>query len=172
MGAEDEPTRAPLVSREDELDRLQKFFAVDGQAAWLVLSGEPGIGKTTVWEAMRDFLVEVYLPRATAATAVPGPADISHVAEQLTREGRPARLLRSIFVPEDETCFYLFQAQSIDAVREAATRSRLRFERLVEVASDWAAPGGPTCSWRTRSKSGRQSSCDQFKVPVTSSNFL
>jgi hypothetical protein len=90
---------------------------------------------------MREFLVEVYLPRATAATAVPGPADISHAADQLTKEGRPARLLRSIFVPEDETCFYLFQAQSIDAVREAAARSCLRFERLVEVASDWAAPG-------------------------------
>jgi predicted ATPase len=50
-GAEEEPTRAPLVSREDELGLLQKFFAKDGQAACLVLSGEPGIGKTTLWEA-------------------------------------------------------------------------------------------------------------------------
>jgi hypothetical protein len=85
-----------------------------------------------------EFLVEVYLSRATAATAVPGPADVSDAADQLTREGRPARLLRSIFVPEDETRFYLFQAQSIESVREAVARSRLRFERMVEVTSDWA----------------------------------
>jgi hypothetical protein len=90
---------------------------------------------------MPEFLVEVYLPRSTASSIVPGPADISEAADQLTREGQPARLVRSIFVPQDETCFYLFQAHSIDAVRETAARCRLRFERLVEVASDWAPSG-------------------------------
>jgi hypothetical protein len=47
-------------------------------------------------------------------------------------------LQRSIFVPEDETGFYLFHAQSGEAVREAAQRGGLRFERVVEVVvSDW-----------------------------------
>ena len=56
-GPELEPTRAPVVSREEELDLLRRFFAADGQAAGLVLSGEPGIGKTTLWEAGLEMAV-------------------------------------------------------------------------------------------------------------------
>src|SRR5262249_43940560 len=37
------------------------------------------------------------------------------------------------FVPEDETCFYLYRAASPDGVRDAARRADLVFERLSEV---------------------------------------
>jgi hypothetical protein len=47
--------------------------------------------------------------------------------------------VRSILVPEDETCFYLFQAQTGDAVRAAAARVGLQFERVVEAVADWGA---------------------------------
>jgi hypothetical protein len=83
------------------------------------------------------FLVEVYVPRADTARAAPGPDAVSRVADELTRAGRQVRLLRSILVPEDETCLYLFRAQSGDVVREAATRAGLRFEHVVEVEADW-----------------------------------
>jgi hypothetical protein len=85
-----------------------------------------------------EFLVEVYLSLAAAAGSMPRPEDVSRAADQLTREGQQVRLLQSLFVPQDETCFLLFEAQSKDAVAEAARRCGLRFERLVEAVSNWS----------------------------------
>lgn len=50
-------------------------------------------------------------------------------------EGIPVRFVRSIFVPEDESCFYLFEAPSAEAVRQAVHRARLRFDRIVEAVT-------------------------------------
>ena len=42
----------PLVGREEELERINRFVAdVDALPGVLVLEGEAGIGKTTVWRA-------------------------------------------------------------------------------------------------------------------------
>jgi hypothetical protein len=86
-----------------------------------------------------EFLVEAYVPRAAAVADAPGVEQASLAAEELTREGHPVRLVRSIFVPGEETCFYLYQALSVDAVREAASRAGLRFERVSEAVSDETA---------------------------------
>ena len=40
------------------------------------------------------------------------------------------RFVRSIFVPEDETCFCVYQAASAQDVREAACRASLPFRRI------------------------------------------
>jgi Nickel responsive protein SCO4226-like len=84
---------------------------------------------------MSEYLVEAYVSRV-AAGAAPGFEDLSLAADELTREGKQVRFLRSIFVPEDETCFYLYQAPSIDAVREAAARAGLDYERVTEAVSN------------------------------------
>ncbi len=63
--------------------------------------------------------------------------DVSAAAERITQEGGYVRLRRWILVPEEETGFYLFHAQSGAAVREAATLGGLSFERVVEAVSDW-----------------------------------
>ncbi len=69
--------------------------------------------------------MELYVPRS-GATAADGLARRAQLgAEELTREGTPVRCARSIFVPEDETCFLLFEAASADDVRAAAERARL-----------------------------------------------
>ena len=60
-------------------------------------------------------------------------------AEELTREGSSIRFLRSIFVPEDETCFYLCEAASVEVVTELAQRAALPFEHVAEAL---AAPRG------------------------------
>jgi hypothetical protein len=60
-------------------------------------------------------------------------------SEQLRREGTPVRFVRSIFVPEDETCFYLYEAPSADDVREAARRAAIPVESLVEAITDQPA---------------------------------
>ena len=90
-----------------------------------------------------EFLVEVYVPQSTGSSPMPRCEDVSAAAEQLTREGTRVRLVRSILVPEDETCFYLFRAQNGDAVREAAARAGLRFERVVEAVAEWRSPAHP-----------------------------
>lgn len=57
-------------------------------------------------------------------------------------EGIPIRFLRSIFVPEDEACFHLYEAGSLEAVRTAARRAELPFERIAETVAD--VNGGST----------------------------
>jgi hypothetical protein len=79
---------------------------------------------------MTEFLVELYVARADAA-AVEGAAERARAAaEQLTREGTPVRYLRPIYIPEDETCFHLYEAASAEVVREATRRAALPFERI------------------------------------------
>jgi hypothetical protein len=46
------------------------------------------------------------------------------------------RFLRSVFVPEDESCFYLYEAASADDVREAARRAELPVDHVVEAISE------------------------------------
>lgn len=90
-----------------------------------------------------DYLVEVYVSRSSVSCAEQGCADVSRAAEQLTREGRQVRLVRSILVPEDETCFYFFEAQTRDAVWETVSRAGLRFERVLRAVSGWEPPALP-----------------------------
>ena len=85
---------------------------------------------------MAEFLVELYVSR-TDPDAVGRDAERARTASaQLTREGTPVRFLRSIFVPDDETCFFLFEAAGVDDVREAARRAELSFEHVAETVLD------------------------------------
>ena len=75
---------------------------------------------------MAEFLVELYVSRAG------GP---SVDGEALSRMDAGVRYVRSILIPEDETCFLLFEAASIDDVREAARIAGLPFERISEAVT-------------------------------------
>jgi hypothetical protein len=82
---------------------------------------------------MAEFLVESYVARTDSA-AVELAAERGRIAaEELTREGTPVRFLRSLFVPEDETCFFLYEADSPEVVRAAVSRAALSFERVAEL---------------------------------------
>jgi hypothetical protein len=82
------------------------------------------------------FLVELYVSRTDVAAVGRGAARARLATEEPTREGRPVHYVRSIFVPEDETCFYLCEASCVDAVREAARRATLMFARVTEVVAE------------------------------------
>ena len=71
---------------------------------------------------MAEFLVETYVARTDSAAVELGAERSRLAAEELTREGTPVRCLRSIFVPEDETCFFLYEADSADTMRAAVER--------------------------------------------------
>lgn len=85
--------------------------------------------------SMAEYLVELYLPRSRGDDLAAAAPRARAAAEQLTRQGTVVRYLRTIFVPEDETCFYLFEAESAEAVGNAARRASISFERVLEVVS-------------------------------------
>jgi hypothetical protein len=92
---------------------------------------------------MTGFLVELYIAR-TDPGAVERAAERVHLAaEEQRRRGTPVRYLRSIFVPEDETCFMLFEATSADAVRDAASAATLPFERIIGAVATEPEPRSP-----------------------------
>lgn len=86
---------------------------------------------------MPEFLAEAYVARSAVAAGGSEARDIAQAAGLMTRQGRTVRLTGCIFVPEDEIGLYLFQAQSADAVRDAAASCGVRFERVVEAVSGW-----------------------------------
>ena len=83
---------------------------------------------------MPEFLLDLYVARSAADTVEHTIAGARSAAEALTRDGRPVRCLCSIFVPEDETCFLLFEADSEETVRDAAERAALSFERITSAS--------------------------------------
>ena len=85
---------------------------------------------------MAEFLVELYVPRADAAAVTRGAERTRRVAEAMTLDGTPVRYLQSIFVPDDETCFFLYEAVSADAARRAALGAALTVDRVAEAVAE------------------------------------
>jgi hypothetical protein len=82
-----------------------------------------------------QYLVELYVPRRAQAT-ITDAADRARLAsEQLTNEGKHVRYLRTIFIPQDEICFHLYEAQEADLVDEASVRAQIAYERIVPAIS-------------------------------------
>jgi hypothetical protein len=89
----------------------------------------------------RSFVVEVYAPcnRKDLADVV---ARARAAARAMTLEGTPVCYRRSIAIPEDETCFHVFEGPSAEAVDEVSRRAALEYERIVEAMPVSATPEG------------------------------
>ena len=83
---------------------------------------------------MAEFLLERYVSRTDRVAVERAEERVRVAADELTREGTPVRFVRSIFVPEDETSFYLCEAASVEAATELVKRAALPFARVVEAA--------------------------------------
>jgi hypothetical protein len=82
-----------------------------------------------------SYLVETFLARGNTAERAARWRRASSAAEELTREGTRVRFDHTIYVPEDEICFFVVDApSSLDAVR-AAERANLEPFRVVEAVS-------------------------------------
>jgi hypothetical protein len=84
---------------------------------------------------MPSYLVETYLPRGQAGERTARDQRASSAAEELTCESMAVRFDRSIHVPEDELCFFVFDAPSTREAALAAERAGLDPLRVVEAVS-------------------------------------
>jgi hypothetical protein len=83
---------------------------------------------------MPEFVAEQYFPRTDVAGACRAGREARRAAERLAREGAQLEFVRSIFVPEDETCMFIYEADSLETVRVAGERCALAFDRIVQAA--------------------------------------
>jgi hypothetical protein len=79
---------------------------------------------------MTSWLIEAYASGSTNVAEMEARARAA--AADVSRAGTPIRYLRTIFVREDETCFHVFEAASVEVVKEVADRARLSAQRIVE----------------------------------------
>jgi hypothetical protein len=82
-----------------------------------------------------SFLVETYLARGDAGERAARERRARSAAEELTRAGTRVRFDRSIHVPEDEICFFVFDVPSGRDAALAAQRAGLEPFRVVEAIS-------------------------------------
>jgi hypothetical protein len=91
-----------------------------------------------------QYLVELYLPRRDEAALADAAMRARVASEQVTSEGNHVRYLRTIFVPADEICFHLYEAQAAEVVGEASLRARIPYERIVRAVSVDGSESHPT----------------------------
>jgi hypothetical protein len=84
---------------------------------------------------MPSYLVETYLARGQAGERSARERRARFAADELTRERAPVRFERSIHVPEDEICFFVFDAGSSGEAALAAQRAGLEPIRIVEAVT-------------------------------------
>ncbi len=77
---------------------------------------------------MAIFLVESYAPRTTSPDVLAGEA--REAAAEMAGRGTDVRYVRTIFVPEDETCFHLFDAPTADDVARALASIGVSYDRI------------------------------------------
>jgi hypothetical protein len=84
---------------------------------------------------MPSYLVETFLSRGAAGERTARERRARSAAEELTRQGTHVRFDRTIHIPEDEICFFVFDARSGREAALAAQQAALDPFRVVEAVS-------------------------------------
>jgi hypothetical protein len=79
---------------------------------------------------MPSYLVETYASKLRVHEARAAGRRARAAAEQLSREGARIRYVRTTFLPDDETCFHVFEAASEEAVGEVCWRAGIGAGRI------------------------------------------
>jgi hypothetical protein len=77
-----------------------------------------------------SYLIEVYVSRSGDDDVHSSIQRARAAATELAREGAAIRYLRTTFLPDDETCFHLVEAASIEVVEAAVARAALGRARV------------------------------------------
>jgi hypothetical protein len=75
---------------------------------------------------MPNYLVERYV----------GAAEVEAASATLALSSGGVRHVQTTFVPEDETCFDLFEAPSREALRKALQCAAIAYERIAEARQE------------------------------------
>jgi hypothetical protein len=81
---------------------------------------------------MPSYLVETFLARGAKGARTSCERRAQSAAREMTREGTRVAFEGSIHVPEDEICFFTFEAPSAREAALAAQRAQLKALRVVE----------------------------------------
>jgi hypothetical protein len=81
-------------------------------------------------DELTNYTVELRLPDLGWQELQQATARARETTEEMRREGTRVRFLRSVFVPEDDACFFLYEGTSARSVRAAATRAQLGVVRV------------------------------------------
>jgi hypothetical protein len=76
---------------------------------------------------MSEFLAELF----SEAGDLDGRSALVQRAQQAAAGSADVRFLRSMFLPEDEVCFLVFEADSLEAVVRLAAQAALPIDRVV-----------------------------------------
>lgn len=93
---------------------------------------------------MPSYLIESYLPRSRCGELHAAVDRLRCATESLTAEGTRVRHLRSTFLPNDELCLHLLEAESAAMASEASRRAAIEPARVVRAlpVAGTDAPGG------------------------------
>lgn len=80
---------------------------------------------------MLKFLVEAYAPKSHAEETREAGRQARVAAEELAREGTQVRYVRTTYLPDDETCFHIFEAASEEVVGDVCRRAGIASGRIV-----------------------------------------
>jgi hypothetical protein len=80
---------------------------------------------------MPNYVVELYRSRSDSDSLRAAADRLAAGARNASRQGS-VRYLHTIFLPEDETCLHLFEADSEADVRAVARRAGLDVDRVVQ----------------------------------------
>lgn len=81
---------------------------------------------------MREFVIEAYQPASSTGELDEQARRLLDGAAQVSRKASPVRFARLLYLPLDEVCFCLYEAESAEVAGEAALRAGLRYERITE----------------------------------------
>lgn len=84
---------------------------------------------------MPSYLVETYLARGRAEERTDCEGRARSAAEEQTGTSTPVRFVGAIHIPEDEICFFVFDAPSSTDAALVAHRAGLEPIRVVEAVS-------------------------------------
>ena len=84
---------------------------------------------------MTQFLVEVFTSRTNAAKLAAAERRATLAARRLSKPDCEVQFVRATYIPEDEICFFVFDASSGHDAALAARRAGLEPTRIVEAVS-------------------------------------
>jgi hypothetical protein len=77
------------------------------------------------------YIVEAYVPTSRTASLRNHNVRLRTAAEEMAAEGTAIRYMNTLFIPEEEICFFVFEASSPEDVAEVSRRAEIGYERIV-----------------------------------------